>query len=322
MAAQLMLEKWSGKISVLTIGATKEEGGSRTHVIKIGGQETLPFLFQEGAIPNRPQVAFEIWDIEPVDWPQELKKPYGNVLTDPVLWAEKCVKEYKAQILCIRLQGSHPDFGNKTVEEEAKLIEQLLKKVSVPLVILGSGDDAKDNLVLPACCLAAKAERCLIGSAVQDNYKTLVAAVLADGHNIIAESPIDINIAKQLNILISDMGLPLERIVINPTIGALGYGLEYAYSIMERARLAALSGDKTVASPFICLVAQESWRAKEAKASAAEFPAWGPQIERGIIWEIITATALIQAGADLLIMRHPKAIEKINIYIENLFRRL
>jgi len=194
----------------------------------------------------------------------------------------------------------------------------LLKKVDVPLVILGSGDDVKDNLVLPAVAQAAKGERCLIGSAVQDNYKTLAAAVLADGHNIIAESPIDINIAKQLNILISDMGLGIERIVINPTIGALGYGLEYAYSIMERVRLAALSGDKTVATPFICLVAQESWRAKEAKATIDEFPSWGAQSERGIIWEIITATSLIQAGADLLVMRHPKAVEKVNKYIDEL----
>jgi acetyl-CoA decarbonylase/synthase complex subunit delta len=146
---------------------------------------------------------------------------------------------------------------------------------------------------------------------VQDNYKTLAAAVLADGHNIIAESPIDINIAKQLNILISDMGLSLERIVINPTIGALGYGLEYAYSIMERARLAGLSGDKTVANPFICFVGHEAWRAKEAKDDA--------QPQRGIAWEALTATALLQAGGDLLVMRHPKAIEKVNKYIEELF---
>jgi acetyl-CoA decarbonylase/synthase complex subunit delta len=197
----------------------------------------------------------------------------------------------------------------------------LLKKIDLPLIILGSGDDAKDNLVLPACCEAAKGERCLVGSAMQDNYKTLAAAALADGHNIIAESPIDINIAKQLNILISDMGLPLERIVINPTIGALGYGLEYAYSIMERARLAALAGDKTVASPFICFVGQEAWRAKEAKAPAAEFPQWGPESERGIVWEALTATALLQAGADILVMRHPQASAKVGQYIGKLFGR-
>src|SRR3989338_8805596 len=317
---ELALEKWSGSVAEVSLGATKDEWGTRAKSVKIGAHKTLPLLFKESAIPNRPVVAFEVWDIAPAEWPEELMKSYGDKLKDPVSWASFCVKEHKAQVLCIKLQGAHPDFGNKTPDEEAKLISEILKTVDVPLVILGSGDDSKDNLVLPAVCEAAKGERALIGDAVQDNYKTLVAAVLADGHNIIAESPIDINIAKQLNILISDMGLPLERIVINPTIGALGYGLEYAYSIMERARLAALSGDKTVANPFICFVGQEAWRAKEAKAKLAEFPSWGPESERGIIWESITATALIQAGADLLIMRYPKAIEKVNKYIGELFR--
>jgi acetyl-CoA decarbonylase/synthase complex subunit delta len=310
MAKELILEKWSGEVSVVSIGATKEDGGSRREAIKIGGEKGLPFLFQEGAIAYKPRIAFEIWDIAPPDWPDELAGAYKDVFGDPLAWAEKCVKEHKAELLCLRLQGAHPDFGNKPIEQEAKLVEQLLKRVDVPLIIIGSGDDAKDNLVLPACCEAAKSERCLVGSAVQDNYKTLTAAVLADGHNIIAESPIDINIAKQLNILISDMGLPLERIVINPTIGALGYGLEYAYSIMERSRLAALAGDKTVACAFICFVGQEAWRAKEAKAES----------ERGIAWEALTATALLQAGAGLLVMRHPQAIEKVNRYINEIMR--
>lgn len=318
MAQDLMLEKWSGKISTVTIGAKIAEGGTRAHSIKIGGEESLPNLFKEGAIPNKPQIAFEIWDATPTDWPDELNKIYGSYYNDPIAWAKACVEIYKATCLCVRLQAAHPDFGNKTAQQETQFIKKLLKAVAVPLVIIGCGDDTKDSQILPACSEAAKGERCLIGSAVQDNYKTLVAAVSADGHNIIAESPIDINIAKQLNILISDMGLPLERIVINPTIGALGYGLEYAYSIMERARLAALSGDKTVASPFVCFVGQESWQVKEAKATSEEFPAWGKVTERGILWEILTATALIQAGADLLIMRHPLAAEKINKYIEEL----
>jgi acetyl-CoA decarbonylase/synthase complex subunit delta len=316
--AELMLEKWSGSVSEVTIGALKESGGSRAHVIKIGGQNSLPFLFGEGNIPHAPVIAFEIWDSAPADWPPELNQTCGDVVGDPLAWAEKCVKEYKAKLLCIRLQGAHPDAQNKKVEDETKLIGELLKKVEVPLIIIGCGDNAKDNQIIPACCQAAKDERCLIGTAEQDNYKTIAAAVLADGHNIIAQSPIDINIAKQLNILVSDMGLPLERIVINPTTGALGYGLEYAYSIMERCRLAALSGDKTVSSPFICFVGQESWRAKESKAAQAEFPAWGPEKERGIIWEIITAAALVQAGADILVMRHPLAIEKIQSYIDKL----
>lgn len=316
--AELMLEKWSGSVSEITIGALKENGGSRAHVIKIGGQASIPFLFKEGNIPHAPVVAFEISDVAPVDWPTELNQVWGDCFNEPIAWAEKCVKEYKAKLLCVRLQGVHPDAQNKKAEEAAKLINQILKKVAVPLIIIGCGDNAKDNQVIPVCCEAAKGERCLIGTAEQDNYKTIVAAVLADGHNIIAQSPIDINIAKQLNILISDMGLPLERIVINPTIGALGYGLEYAYSIMERARLACLAGDKTVASPFVCFVGYESWRAKESRAVQSEFPSWGPEKERGIIWEIITATALLQAGADILVMRHPMAIEKVQEYIDKL----
>jgi acetyl-CoA decarbonylase/synthase complex subunit delta len=312
MAIELMLEKYSGTVSVVSIGATRDEGGTRSAVVKVGGQKSMPFLFPEGAIPCKPVVACEVWDILPEDWPEELVEVYGDVLKDPVSWAKKCARDFRAELLCLRLQGAHPDFGNKGPEEEAGLVAKLLKEISLPLIILGSGDNDKDNLVLPVCSEAAKGDKCLIGNAVQDNYKTLAVAAIADGHNVVAESPIDINIAKQLNILISDMGLPLERIVINPTIGALGYGLEYAYSIMERARLAALAGDKTVASPFICSVAQESWRSKVAKGGAPE---------NGIIWEIITATALIQAGADILVMRHPKAIEKIGKYINNLFRR-
>ncbi|MFA6350102.1 MAG: acetyl-CoA decarbonylase/synthase complex subunit delta [Candidatus Omnitrophota bacterium] len=320
MAAQLMLEKWSAAVSVMNIGATKQEGGTRSKVIKVAGEATLPFLFAEAALPHKPVIAYEIWDTLPAEWPEELTRPWGKVLNNSLEWAQKCVKDYKADLLCVRLAGAHPDTGNKSPEQEAKFISSLLKTVDVPLIILGCGDDTKDNLVMPAVSEAAKGERCLLGDAVQDNYKTLTAAVLADGHNIIAESPIDINIAKQLNILISDMGLPLERIAMNPTIGALGYGLEYAYSIMERGRLAALAGDKTLACPFICLVGQETWRAKEAKALKAEFPHWGKESERGVLWEVVTTIALLQSGANILIMRHPKAIEKVGKYIEDLYK--
>lgn len=321
MAEELILEKWSGYVSTITIGATREEGGTRGSTVKIGGQKTLPFLFPEGSLANKPVIAFEVWDTPPSDWPEELTNALGDAVKDPLLWAKKCVDDFKAELLCVKLQGAHPDNANKSAEEEAALIKAILKKVTVPLIIVGCADDAKDNAVLPACSEAAKGERCLIGDAVQDNYKTLTASALADGHNIIAESPIDINIAKQLNILISDMGMPLDRIVINPTIGALGYGLEYAYSIMERARLAALAGDKSIASPFICFSGQESWRSKEAKASIEEFPAWGDEAKRGIAWEAMTAAALMQAGADILVMRHPLAAEKIKKYIDSLWQK-
>ena len=320
MAVEFFKEHWTHSISEVIIGATKEQGGTRGSVIKIGGESTLPFLLAEGAMPNPPVVAMEVWDIKPADWPEVLQEPFGAVMDKPALWAEKCVKEFGADAICLRVQGAHPDSGNASADKVAQTVRDVLKKITVPLVILGCGDDEKDNAILPACCEAAKGERCLIGSAVQDNYRTLVAACLADGHAIIAESPIDINIAKQLNILITDMGLPADRVVIDPTIGALGYGLEYGYSIMERARLAALSGDKMLAMPFICLVGKEAWRVKEARALSSEFPDWGSEKERGPLWEVMTALPLLHAGAALLVMRHPKAVAEIKKTITGLMK--
>lgn len=311
MSIQNIKENWPGEVCSVVIGATSGEGGHSAHKITIGGEKSLPCLFEEGGIPNKPQLALEIWDIPPKEWPSGLIQPYAGVLDDPFSWAEKCVNEYKAKLLCVRLQGAHPDFGNRSAQDEADFIKELFLKTKVPLVVLGCGDDEKDNVLLPACSRALKGERCLIGSALPENYKEVSASLLSDGHALIAESPIDVNIAKQLNILISDTGFPMQNIVMNPTIGALGYGLEYAYSIMERARLAALSGDKTLAAPFVCLAGQEAWRAKEAKADDPT---------QGIFWEVITATALIQAGADLLIMRHPFAADKVGRHIEEIFK--
>lgn len=313
-----VLEKWANKINEVVIGATKEEGGSRSGKVVVGGERSLPFLLGEGPLPNKPVIAFEVLDREPEEWPDTLKEPFADVLNDPLKWAKKCVEEYKAELLCLTLKSTHPDFGPPDPEKASSLVKAILREVSIPLIILGCGEPEADNLVLPKCSEVAKGERCLFGDATQENYKTLTAACLADGHNIIAESPIDINIAKQVNILISEMGLDLSRVVINPTIGALGYGLEYAYSIMERARLAGLSGDKMLACPFICFVGQEAWRAKEAKTFQSEFPEWGDEKERGILWEATTALAVLLAGADILVMRHPEAIEITRRTIERL----
>ena len=321
MSIELLKEKWSSAINAVTIGATKEEGGTRASKITVGGESTLPYLFGEGDMPNRPAIAMEILDIEPKEWPDVLKEPFKDVLSNPVEWAKICVNEYKAQMLCLKLQGAHPDFGDASADKAAATVKSILEAVAVPLIVLGCGNDEKDNLILPKCSEAAKGENCLFGDATEKNYKTLTAACLADGHNIIGQSPIDINIAKQVNILISDMGFDVNKIVINPTIGALGYGMEYAYSIMERARLAALNGDKMLSMPFICLVGQEAWRAKEAKGSEQEHPEWGPQAERGPIWEATTAASVLLSGADILIMRHPKAVDIIRGTIESLMKK-
>ncbi len=312
MAGELVYNKHSGKINEVIIG----EGAG---AVKVGGQECLPFLFKEGKIPNRPLIAFEVWDSPPLDWPQELANAYPKLLNDTVEWAKVCQDKYQADLICLKLKGAHPDFGDRTAQQERELVAKLLKSINVPLIITGCDDDEKDSQVLSACCEEARGKHCLVGEVTQDNYRTLTAAALADGHSIIAQSPIDINIAKQLNILISDMGLPSEKIVMNPTIGPLGYGLEYAYSIMERARLAALSGDKMMAMPFICFVGQETWRVKEAQASEKEFPQWGPEKDRGIIWEATTAAALVQAGADILVMSHPQAASYLRKHIDELY---
>ena len=312
---------YSGRINEVTIGATQKDGGSRSSQITVGGETTLAYLFDEGKMPNKPVVAMEILDIEPTDWPEALKKPFDGVLKDPVKWAVRCVDEYKAPLLSIKLIGTHPDYGNRSAADTEKLLKDIIQAVKVPLIILGSGDDDKDNIILAKASEAVKGQRCLIGDATDKNYKTLTASCLADGHNIIAESPIDINIAKQVNILITEMGFSPERIVINPTIGSLGYGIEYAYSIMERARTAALNGDKMLSMPFICFVGYEAWRAKEAKATASEHPEWGQEAARGILWEMETAVCMLQTGADILIMYHPKAAEETRRYIDKMMTR-
>jgi acetyl-CoA decarbonylase/synthase complex subunit delta len=320
MAIELLKDKWSSAISNVTLGATKDNGGTRTSAVTVGGESTMPFMLSEGAMPHKPVVAMEILDIAPADWPATLTDPYKDVMSDPAKWAKKCADEYKADIICLKLQGTHPDFGDRSADDAAKTVKDVLAAVGVPLIILGSGDDHKDNAVLAKVSEAAKGENCLIGDATDKNYKTLTASCLADGHNIIAESPIDINIAKQVNILITDMGFAPEKIVINPTIGALGYGMEYAYSIMERARLAALNGDKMLSMPFVCFVGQEAWRAKEAKTPQAEHKEWGPESKRGPAWEYLTAVSMIQSGGDILIMRHPKAVEQTRKYIDGLLK--
>lgn len=321
MLKELAQEKWSGKINIVAIGATAQEGGSRASTVRVGGQSTLPFIFADGEIPHAPVIAAEVWDVAPTDWPSSLNNELQDVYASPLAWAQKMIDSAKVDLICLRLQGAHPDFGDRKPDELVKLVSDFAKNIRLPLIIRGCGDDAKDNVVLPACAQATKGERCLFGNVTQENYKTLVAACLADGHNIIAESPIDINIAKQLNILIHDMGLAMDKVVIDPTVGSLGYGLEYAYSIMERARLAALTGDKMMAAPFVCFVGAETWRAKEAKASITEFPQWGKETERGIVWEAMTASTFLLSGADILVMRHPKAMGIVRQHIDTLMKR-
>ena len=318
MELPVVAEKWSNSVKELTIGATQSEGGTREKTVTVGGSKCVPFMEFDGEMGNRPAIAMDVLDYVPDDWPEILKKSVEDVINEPAKWAKKCVEEFGADLICLKLDSIHPDKGDKSPEEAAETVKSVLEAVKVPLIIWGCELNEKDNQVMPKVSEAAKGEKCLMGYAAQDNYKVITAVCLADGHSIITQAPLDINIGKQVNILVSELGFPLDRIVMFQSTGALGYGIEYTYSIQERERLAALSGDNLMAFPVISNVGFESWRAKEAKAKDEDVPQWGAQEDRGPIWETVTATTLIQSGVDIVRMYHPKAVAAVKKYIDEL----
>ena len=317
MSIPQIADNYTGSVNRITLGATKENGGSRASTITVGGSRNVVYGGGADQVGEKPMIAIDVLDSKPNDWPDVLSEPYKDVLDNPAEWAKKCVEEFGVDLICLKFDGIHPDKGDKDAAHAAKVTEEVLKAVGVPLVLWSCGNDEKDKQVMPKVSGAAKGENCLIGTITEDNYKSLTAIALADNHHLISEAPIDINIAKQINILASDMGFPLERIVTFQATGALGYGIEYAYSIQERQRLAALTGDKMMAMPAICDVGYEAWRAKEAKLTDA--PGWGDAADRGPMWEAATAICLLQAGVDIIRMRHPRAVKTVKNFINQVW---
>jgi len=313
-----VIESFTGSVNRVTLGVTKEAGGTRTSTVTVGGARNVVYGGSKEDTGEKPVIAMDVLDSKPEDWPEVLAEPYRDVLGNSGDWAKKCVDEFGAELICLKFDGIHPDKADKDASYAVKVTEEVLKAVGIPLVLWGCGNDEKDNQVMPKVSEAAKGENCLIGTVTEDNYKALTAIALADGHNLITEAPLDINIAKQVNILASDMGFPLERIVTFQATGALGYGIEYAYSIQERQRLAALGGDKMMAMPVISDVGYESWRAKEAKL--ADAPGWGAVGDRGPMWETATAICLLQAGVDIIRMRHPRAVATVKNFINQIWQ--
>jgi len=313
-----VMESFTGSVNRVTLGVTKEAGGTRTSTVTVGGARNVVYGGSKEDTGEKPVIAMDVLDSKPEDWPEVLAEPYRDVLGNSGDWAKKCVDEFGAELICLKFDGIHPDKADKDASYAVKVTEEVLKAVGIPLVLWGCGNDEKDNQVMPKVSEAAKGENCLIGTVTEDNYKALTAIALADGHNLITEAPLDINIAKQVNILASDMGFPLERIVTFQATGALGYGIEYAYSIQERQRLAALGGDKMMAMPVISDVGYESWRAKEAKL--ADAPGWGAVGDRGPMWETATAICLLQAGVDIIRMRHPRAVATVKNFINQIWQ--
>jgi acetyl-CoA decarbonylase/synthase complex subunit delta len=317
VSVEIPKEKWTGEIRAVTLGATAADGGTREKTVTVGGQNTLPFLHFEGDTPNAPVIGIEIQDSYPADWSPVLLEAWGDVVNDPVAWAKKA-EELGAEVIMLKFRGADAAGNPTTTAQAAETVKNVLGATGLPLLIRGPGQAEADNELLVAAAEAAPGERLALGLCEDKNYRTIVAAALAHGHLVVSTSPIDVNLAKQLNILISDMRLPLDRVIMDPTTGALGYGLEYTYSVMERLRIAALTGDGMTQQPMVCFVGEESWRQKESRAAEGVPVEWGEIEKRGIAWETITAASLLESGADIVVLRHPETVPVVRETITKL----
>ncbi|MDY0000494.1 MAG: acetyl-CoA decarbonylase/synthase complex subunit delta [Polyangia bacterium] len=291
---------YSGSVNEVTVG----QGGNR---LTLGGETCYPFHLFEGKMPNRPVVAFEVPDSEPQGWPTALVEVYADVWTDPVAWARKCVGEFGAELIHLDLVGTDPNGRNLPASHAVEVAMKVAEAVSVPLAVWGSANLEKDTEVLRAVSEALRGKRVLIGPVQDSNYKQIGASIISDGHVAINSSPIDINLAKQLNILTENLGVGVGSIVMDPTTGGLGYGLEYTYSVMERCRQAALTQqDAKLQYPLYCVLGREVWKVKEAATPQEQAPTMGDAKTRGVVMEAVTAMSLLVAGADVLVVRHPE----------------
>jgi len=311
MPIEIPKDKWPGSIKKVTLGATSAEGGTRVKSIVIGGQTTLPYLHFEAPMPNKPVIGIEIKSHKPEDWSPLLTEVWGEAMNDPAKWAKKA-EEAGADIIVLALTLAD------SPEEAVKAVKSVLSATGLPLIVWGPGQAEKDNEVLVPVSEATKGEKIVLGICEDKNYRTIVATAMANGHLVQARTPMDVNLSKQLNILISDMGMPSDRILMDPTTGALGYGIEYGYSVMERLRLAALQGDAMTQLPMIVTPGFEAWKTKEAKVGDGVPEAWGDWKARAINWESLTAVALVESGADIVVLRHPESMKRIKEAIEEL----
>jgi acetyl-CoA decarbonylase/synthase, CODH/ACS complex subunit delta len=320
VTVELPKEKYAGKVREITLGATKDQGGTRAKTVTIGGETTLPFLHFEGSIPHSPAIAIEIQDRKPSDWSPVLLDAWKDVADDPTAWA-KAAEALGVDLVLLKLNATMADGSPNTAANAKKVVRQVLQATGLPLLVFGPGQAEIDNELLVAVAEETKGERLVLGICEDKNYRTIVAAALANDHLVDSRTPMDVNLAKQLVILIHDMGLPLERIVMDPTTGALGYGIEYGYSVMERLRLAALQGDSMTQQPMLVTPGEEAWRVKESKVGTDVPAMWGDWAERAVHWETITATALLETGANVVVMRHPEAVKRIQEMISKLMTR-
>jgi acetyl-CoA decarbonylase/synthase complex subunit delta len=303
-------ESYTGNVKEITFG----EGDK---AVTVGGETSYPFYQFEGEMPNKPRIAMEVWDMEPEDWPEAALSPFKDVVSDPAAWAKKCVDEYGAELIVLQLKSIDPNGENASAQDASATVKKVAEAIDVPLIIWGCANFEKDEEVLKQIAEDSQDKTLILGPVEDKNHKGIGAAAMGYGHFLVSSSPIDVNLAKQVNILLENLGMPLDRVIIDPTTGGLGYGLEYTYSVMERLRMAALTqGDDKLQLPLINNLANEVWKCKEAKQPADEAPILGDPERRGILMEAVGAVSYLMSGSDILIMRHPEAIRMAKSFID------
>jgi acetyl-CoA decarbonylase/synthase complex subunit delta len=285
------LETYSGRVAEVVIGKGEK-------ALKIGGENVLPFHFFEGNIENRPRLALEVLDSEPATWTEWERRPFEGVLADPVAWAKKCL-DFGADLVCLRLVSTDPAGANAPADKAAEMAKQVASAINTPLIICGSGDEKKDIEVLTRVAEVCTGDNLLLGPVVKENYEPISKAALDHGHCIIAQTPLDINLEKELNVKLLKT-FPRERIVIDPLSSALGYGMEYSFTIMERTKhIGVMFGDNTMQMPIIADLGSECAKTKQAKENE----------KQGLLWESVTALSLLLAGANILVLRQPESLK-------------
>ena len=305
MAFDIPKTAYSGKIKEITLGAGDK-------AVTIGGETSYPFYLFEGEMPHLPKIAMEVWDTSPREWPEAALEPFAGVTDDPVAWAKKCIDDYGAEMIALQLVSIDPNGLDRGPEEAAEVVGKVADAIDVPLVVWGTANQEKDTEVFRRVSELCQGKNLIIGPVEEGDHKRIGASAIAYRHTVIASSPIDINLAKQLNILVGNLGIPDELLVMDPTVSGIGYGLEYCYSVMERMRMAGLTQqDEKLQFPILCNISKEAWKTKEAKIPTEEDPKLGDVKKRGILLEAMSAMAMLLAGGDVLVMRHPEAIRLI-----------
>ena len=308
------INSYSGKIVEVQLGATKSQGGSRGRSLVVGGETSPAFYSFESKLNNPPILTLDVFDMK-VPLSKAVKMHVKEVVDDPAAWAKLAVNKFGADMVTIHLISIDPLLKDATPKAAVKTVEEIAQAVDVPLVIGGCGDPIKDADVFEEVSQTFAGERFLISSITQDmDVERCAKFINKGGHAALSFTPMDLNLARELNRRMYDF-LDKKDIIMDLTTAALGYGLDYAFTNMERARLGGLMGDTELAHPMSSGTTN-AWAAREAWLKMSE--EWEPRELRGPLWELTTALTLLLAGVDLFMMMHPAAVKTLKDIINNL----